>query len=192
MSKDKLAIGPYFQSPAACHDYDPHAPAVARHLALIITSRLGSLMVEHIGSTSVPGCAGKGVIDLMLLYPPGQLEEAKLVLADLGFQRQSTRDPFPEDRPMRTGAVQYERKMFRVHVHVLADDSPEVETLRTFRDRLRADAGLVAAYVARKQAIITNGITDSVEYSEAKDLFIQRALTGEATKRSEDCEDKLI
>ena len=112
----------------------------------------------------------------MVLYPPGQLEDAKRVLADLGFQRQSTRDPFPEDRPMRTGSVQYQGNTFRIHAHVLASDSSEVEQLRTFRDRLRTDARLVAAYVAQKQEIIASGITDSVAYAEAKGSFVQKAL----------------
>jgi GrpB-like predicted nucleotidyltransferase (UPF0157 family) len=107
---DELQIEPYFNPPVACHDYDPDAPEVAQRVALMVTHRLPTLTVEHVGSSSVPGCAGKGVIDLMLLYPPGQLEEAKGVLAELGFQRQTSRDPFPEDRPMRTGSVQYQGK----------------------------------------------------------------------------------
>ena len=176
MSKEKLVIGPYFHSPAICHDYDPRAPAIAHRVGSMIASRLGSITVEHIGSTSVPGCAGKGVIDLMVLYPPGQLEDAKRVLADLGFQRQITRDPFPEDRPMRTGSVQYQGNTFRIHAHVLARDSSEVEELRAFRDRLRTDTRLVAAYVAQKQEIIASGIIDSVAYAIAKGLFVQKAL----------------
>ncbi len=176
MSKDELVIGPYFQSPATCYDYDPRAPTVAHRVGSMIMSRLGSITVEHIGSTSVPGCAGKGVIDLMVLYPPGQLENAKQILADLGFQRQITRDPFPEDRPMRTGSVQYQGNTFRIHAHVLARDSSEVEELRTFRDQLRTDARLVAAYVAQKQEIIASGIIDSVEYAIAKGSFVQKAL----------------
>jgi GrpB-like predicted nucleotidyltransferase (UPF0157 family) len=92
----------------------------------MILARLRALTVEHIGSTSVPGCAGKGILDLMVLYPPGQLEDARQVLADLGFQRQTTADPFPENRPMRTGSVQYQGNTFRIHAHVLAKDSSEV------------------------------------------------------------------
>ena len=53
----------------------------------------------------MPGCAGKGVVDLMLVYPDGLLGASREVLEALGFQRQTTRDPFPEDRPMRTGSV---------------------------------------------------------------------------------------
>jgi GrpB-like predicted nucleotidyltransferase (UPF0157 family) len=43
----------------------------------MITSRFPALTVEHVGSTSVPGCSGKGVIDLMVVYPPGLLKDTK-------------------------------------------------------------------------------------------------------------------
>lgn len=180
MSKDEQVIGPYFRSLAACHDYDPRVPAVARRIASTITSRFPALTVEHVGSTSVPGCAGKGVIDLMAVYPPGLLEDTKAVLADLGFQRQLSSDPHPEDRPMRTGSVQHQGSTFRVHAHVLATDSPEIEQLRTFRNQLRADPHLVAAYVARKQEIITAGITDTAEYARTKGPFVEKVLGDEA------------
>jgi GrpB-like predicted nucleotidyltransferase (UPF0157 family) len=173
-------IGPYFLSPAACHDYDPDAPRVAQRVALLMTDQLPTLVVEHIGSSSVPGCAGKGIVDLMVLYPQGQLEATKHVLETLGFQRQTTPDPWPEERPMRTGTFEYDGSIFRLHAHVIAADSAEVEELRTFRERLRADPELVAAYVARKRAIIASGITDEGEYATAKGSFVQDALSGEA------------
>jgi putative acetyltransferase len=131
--------------------------------------------VEHVGSTSVPGCAGKGIVDLMLLYPEGQLAAARQVLDALGFQRQSTRDPFPEDRPMRTGSVIHDGTTFLLHVHVIAASSPEAIELRRFRDRLRADPGLVASYVAAKKAILAAGVTDSVEYCIRKGAFVEQA-----------------
>ena len=134
------------------------------------------LVVEHIGSTAVPGLGGKGVIDLMVLYPTGGLERARAVLDQLGFQRQSTRDPFPESRPMRLGAIQFEAETFRLHAHVISADDDEAAGLRGFRDRLRDDAQLRAAYVERKRAILDAGVTDSVAYSYAKHDFIQSAL----------------
>jgi GrpB-like predicted nucleotidyltransferase (UPF0157 family) len=164
-------IGLYLEAPAACLDYDPRAPLAAQQVAALITARRPDVVVEHFGSTAVPGCAGKGVVDLMLLYPAGLLEAAKRVLADLGFQPQSTRDPFPEERPMRLGAIEHDGTTFRLHVHVLAADSPEVAELRAFRDRLRVDPQLRAAYVARKREILRAGITDTVDYSIAKGEF---------------------
>jgi len=170
-------VSNYETSPAACLDYDPRAPQVAAHIAAIITVNLPNVIVEHIGSTAVPGCAGKGVIDLMLLYGDGRLEEAKGLLAALGFQPQGTRDPFPESRPMRVGAIEFEGSMFRLHVHVIEMHSPEVAEMRAFRDALRADPQMVADYVARKRQIIASGVTDSVDYSVEKGSFIQSRLT---------------
>lgn len=171
-------VRPYEEQPAACHDYDPRAAQVATHIAEVINQHLPNLLVEHVGSTSVPGCAGKGVVDLMLLYPPGQLEAAKALLDQLGFQRQSTRDPWPETRPMRVGAYEYDGKLFRLHAHVIAMDSPEVAELRAFRDRLRNDPALLAAYVERKRQIIAAGVTDTVDYSLHKGDFVGAVLEG--------------
>ncbi|MGH9846414.1 MAG: GrpB family protein [Blastocatellia bacterium] len=166
----------YEELPAACHDYDPRAPQVALLLEQMITRRLPEIVVEHVGSTSVPGCAGKGVIDLMVVYPNGELEGTKALLDALGFQRQTGRDPFPESRPMRKGAIEFDGARFRIHAHVIARDSAEVEELRSFRDHLRADVELLAAYVARKREILAAGVTDSLNYSYAKGEFIQQRL----------------
>jgi GrpB-like predicted nucleotidyltransferase (UPF0157 family) len=162
-----------YANAAASYDaYDPEGPVVAQRLADAIAAAEPSLAVEHIGSTAVPGCAGKGIIDLMILYPTGLLPRAKQVLDQLGFQRQTTRDPFPEERPMRVGAMAHGGKQFRIHTHVLAADDPEAATLRAFRDRLRADYEYRAAYMAFKRRILAAGVTDSVDYAEAKGAFI--------------------
>ena len=172
----QLRISLYEHLPAACYEYDPRATEVARKVADLITAHASSVVVEHIGSTAVAGCAGKGVVDLMALYESGGLSELKTVLDQLGFQKQTTRDPFPESRPMRVGAVKHDGKIFRLHVHVIAIDSEEATELRRFRDRLRADENLKRDYVARKRAIIESGISDTVDYSEAKGPFIREAL----------------
>src|SRR5229473_6848758 len=109
----KQPIGPYHSKTVECHDYDPRAREVALKIAELIESRMPEMKVEHVGSTAVPGCAGKGVVDLMVLYPEGGLERIKNLLDEMGFQRQTTRDPWPEDRPMRTGSVKYGSKVFR-------------------------------------------------------------------------------
>lgn len=166
----------YNSSPAACHSYDPQAPEVARLLRDLIRSVLPEVEVEHIGSTSVPECAGKGYIDLMVLYPENGLEAAKSGLEALGFQRQTSRDPFPEERPMRVGTFVFGGKEYATHAHVIAMNSPEVEELLWFRERLKADARLLEEYVAEKRRILAAGTLDSVEYSLSKASFVQRAL----------------
>ena len=73
MTHIQRIIGPYEERPAVCRDFDPRAVHVARWVAESIGSHLPGAHVEHIGSTSVAGCAGKGIVDLMLVYPEGQL-----------------------------------------------------------------------------------------------------------------------
>jgi len=169
-------VGTYFDAPAACLEYDPLAPAVAACVAKIIRAALPELLIEHMGSTSIPGCAGKGIVDLMVLYQPGRLEAARAAVDGLGFQRQKSRDPFPEERPMRTGSLEYEGRIFRLQLHIILSDSPEVQDLRRFRERLRCDPSLVAAYVARKTEILSSGITDSLDYCNAKGDFCRRVI----------------
>jgi len=132
-----------------------------------------NVTVEHIGSTAVPGCGGKGVIDVMVVCAPEAFERVKDLLADLGFLPQPTRDVFPESRPMRVGALRHQGQLFRVHAHVLTSDAPEAGVLLAFRDRLRADSSLRASYEACKQAILAAGTDDSVAYAEAKARFFE-------------------
>jgi GrpB-like predicted nucleotidyltransferase (UPF0157 family) len=169
-------IGPYPSHSAACRDYDARAVVVAGRIADCISSHLPKIRVEHVGSTSVPGCAGKGIVDLMIAVHDGEMAAVKEALAGLGFQHQTNCDPFPEDRPMRVGSVVHDGETFLLHVHVIPADSPEIEEMRFFRACLRADPELLNAYVARKREIIAGGVTDSLEYCKIKGKFIQQVL----------------
>ena len=172
-------IGPYPKEPAlVCHEYDPRAPDVAQRVAGMITAYLPDATVEHVGSTAVPGCAGKGIIDLLVLYPAGRLEAARQALAALGFQRQTMGHIWPEDRPMRVGTLEHDGARFRIHAHVVAATSPEVATFRDFRDRLRADPELVAAYVERKRRILGQGVSKAEEYTRLKGEFFESLHRG--------------
>jgi GrpB-like predicted nucleotidyltransferase (UPF0157 family) len=71
-------------------------------------------------------------------------------------------------------------RRYRIHVHVIAASSTEVDALRTFRDRLRRNTALVCDYVARKRNLISHGVTGSPEYARAKAGFISSVLDQES------------
>jgi GrpB-like predicted nucleotidyltransferase (UPF0157 family) len=79
-------VGPYASRPAVYRDYDPRAADVARLVAASIYDHLPKLVVEHVGSTSVPGCAGKGIVDLMIAVADAEMAVVKELLDRLGFQ----------------------------------------------------------------------------------------------------------
>jgi len=139
----------------------------------LIAERLLDTRVEHVGSSSVPGCAGKGTLDLAIPYrDASHLDAINVVLFALGFGRQRNRDPFPETRPLRIGAIDEEGETFLLHVHVVPENTHHLAELIDFRDRLRADPALVAEYVAAKKAILEAGVRDGIDYAERKGEFI--------------------
>jgi GrpB-like predicted nucleotidyltransferase (UPF0157 family) len=176
MKSENRSVTAYANPGAVCNAYDPHTPGAARLLIRTIMERDPLIAVEHVGSSAVPQCDGKGIIDLLVLYEPGGLQRVKAVLGDLGFQKQISCDPFPEDRPMRVGSWEYQGKRYPVHAHVISRESPEAGEMIWFQDRLRADPVLRYAYIARKREIIRMGVADSIEYAIIKGMFVQEVL----------------
>jgi GrpB-like predicted nucleotidyltransferase (UPF0157 family) len=169
-------IGPYEPRPAVCREYDPRAADVARQMAALIRSHFPQVEVEHVGSTAVYGCAGTGIVDLMIPVPDGEMENVKELLDHLGFEQQAISDPFPKDRPKWVGSVGLEGVSLPLHVHLISIGSPEIEEMRFFRACLRADPYLLKAYVAKKRGIIAQGVTDLVEYCRMKGEFFEEVL----------------
>ncbi|MGH7871351.1 MAG: GrpB family protein [Candidatus Binatia bacterium] len=169
-------VGSYEETAAEYLPYNPESPRVARTLVEIILATKHDLQVEHIGSTAVAGCWGKGIIDLLVLYRQGDFESARDALDGLQFQRQSGLDAFPESRPMRTASIDYCGRVYRVHAHIVESGVDEARDLIRFRDLLRVNASLRRAYEAEKRAILGRGITKSTDYSKAKGAFIRSAL----------------
>lgn len=172
----QLMIGPYQPQPPACRPHDPRAAQVAQRVAELLHQQRPQLRVDHVGSTAVPGCAGKGIVDLLVAVPAAELPAVRQTLDRLGFQRQTGADPFPEERPMRVGSIEHEGASFQLHVHLVPDDSPEVEQTRFFRACLRADPDLVKAYVACKRKLLAGGVTDPQDYCRRKGEFIRQVL----------------
>ena len=171
-----MQILPYILGPAEFRPYDPASTNVAQRLCDEIRKAEPRLHIEHIGSTSVPGCSGKGIIDLAVLYPDGLLAAAKNVLRELGFQKQGGPEPWPEERPMRIGCIAHDGHPYQIHAHVITLDCAEHHELVWFRDLLRRDPSMRQRYENRKREILAKGIDNSLEYCKAKATFIEDTL----------------
>jgi GrpB-like predicted nucleotidyltransferase (UPF0157 family) len=176
MRLDGGPIEPYCRVPIVVREADPRAPEVAGRVIALVAARRPGANAEHVGSSAVPGLAGKGTIDLLLPSPPGEIPAVTRDLLDLGFQAQSIPTAFPPTRPMLQGVIRHDGTSFRVHVHVVPESSPEVVAIRGFRDALRADPALQEEYAALKRAIVAGGTVDSVEFTRAKHEYIVAVL----------------
>jgi GrpB-like predicted nucleotidyltransferase (UPF0157 family) len=166
----------YDRTPIQVREYDPEAPWLARRVIGLIADARSGAVAEHVGSSAVPGLAGKGIIDLLLPTPPDDIPEVADALVAAGFQRQTIPDAFPPSRPMLQGAIRHRGTLYRLHVHVVPAGSSEVAAMRGFRDALRADPALRDRYVALKRDIVARGLTDPGAFTHAKRDFITATL----------------
>jgi GrpB-like predicted nucleotidyltransferase (UPF0157 family) len=172
---ERARIGRYQRAPVEVHQADPATPEVARRLIALISTHWPATPAEHVGSSAVPGLAGKNSIDLLLPTAPEEIPAATEALLKLGFQHQVP-PAFPATRPMLWGTFWHGVTEYRVHVHVVPAGSLEVTTLRGFRDALRADRRLCRNYAALKRAIVAGGPADPVAFTKAKHDWIVATL----------------
>ena len=173
---ERPPILPYCRVPIVVRESSSATPEVATRVAELIAARRPGAVAEHIGSSAVPGLAGKGTVDLLLPTPTEDIPAVTQDLLALGFQRQAVATAFPPTRPMLQGVIRHGDTSFRVHVHVVPEDSPEVAALRGFRDALLADPDLRRQYELLKRGIVEAGTVDSVAFSKAKHAWIAAAL----------------
>jgi GrpB-like predicted nucleotidyltransferase (UPF0157 family) len=123
--------------------------------ALLIAGAIGEVahQIEHVGSTSVPGLAGKPTIDVAvgvdgLDVVPRYVEP----LAAVGFVFQPD-----EDRPWERRFVKGDAFPREVIVHVVEWQGRKWREFIRFRDALRADPSLAAEYEALKRSLLERG-----------------------------------
>jgi len=173
-----LPIRPYERQPSAFHPWDPRTADVARGVGRLIASASPGTVVEHVGSSAVPGLAGKNVVDLGIEADPEAIPLVVEALASLGFGPQGGLAPFPPTRPMLTGNVLHDGASFRVHCHVMPPARRELRELVAFRDALRAHADLRDAYADEKRRIVAAAPDGDANllYTATKGGFVVDAL----------------
>ncbi|HVY39030.1 MAG TPA: GrpB family protein [Polyangia bacterium] len=136
-----------------------------------------SLKFEHIGSTAVPGLAGKPIVDLMLgASAPvwATREELRPRLVALGYE-----DLGEAGVP---GRLYFRRRtaLRAFNVALVEEGGEHWRANLAFRDYLRAHPEEAAAYANAKREAIAGGATTLLAYSAAKaaaiDAMLKKAL----------------
>ncbi len=132
------------------------------------------VVVEHIGSTSVPGLAAKPVIDVLL--GADSLAEIKARIGKLEACGFSYVSKYEREIPERRYFIKSPPESLRVHVHGVVIGGRLWREHLSFRDALRNEPALLAEYQALKLRLAAEFAHDKSAYTEAKGPFVKAVL----------------
>ena len=163
--------------PVVLAEYDPAWPELFRREEARIRGALGptALLVEHAGSTSVPGLAAKPRIDIVLAVPDSGDEPAYVpALERVGYVLCIREPDWFEHRVFKGPEVD-------LNLHVFTAGCTEIERMLAFRDRLRAHAGDRQRYEQAKRSLAARPWRFLQDYADAKTEVIREILAAAAS-----------
>ena len=153
--------------------YDPAWPVLFSGEAARIRKELGAaaLIVEHVGSTSVPGLAAKPIIDIVLAVRDSS-DEASYVpaLEAAGYVLRIRESRWFEHRLLTGPDID-------VNVHVFSAGCVEIDRMLSFRDHLRRDHGDRRLYEETKRELASRRWKYVQHYANAKSDVVEQIMT---------------
>lgn len=132
-------------------------------------------IIEHIGSTAVPGLAAKPIIDIMLSTPClADIESRIPDLATLGYQYIPE---FEDQQPRRRFFIKEDNGKRWSHLHAVETGDDFWRTHLKFRDTLRSQPEIRQQYELLKYRLAAEFRHDREGYCDAKSGFITDILT---------------
>jgi GrpB-like predicted nucleotidyltransferase (UPF0157 family) len=151
-------------------EYDPGRAELYAREAARIRGALGerALLVEHAGSTAVPGLAAKPVIDIVL------------AVADSAAETEYARDLEAAGYALTIREPEWlEHRMFTmpgVNLHVFSDGCSEIGRMLAFRDWLRENVDDRTLYERTKRELAGLEWAGVQEYADAKTAVVEEIM----------------
>jgi GrpB-like predicted nucleotidyltransferase (UPF0157 family) len=152
--------------------YDPTWPSLFTQLKKHIHEALGDdlLLLEHVGSTAVPGLSAKPVIDMVLAVADSSDESSYVKpLEEKGYTLRVREPDWYEHRLLKAPDVQG-------NLHVFSDGCKEIEQMLLFRDWLRNHADDRLLYEETKRELAARTWKYTQNYADAKTEVVQQIL----------------
>src|SRR5260221_4942860 len=153
-------------------DYDPAWPRLFEGEAERIQAALGdrALLIEHVGSTSVPGLAAKPRIDILLVVADSADEAAYIPALQTAAYVLHIREP-----------DWYEHRLLKgpdtaINLHVFSPGCPEIDRMLLFRNWLRNNASDRQLYEHTKRELARLDWKYTQNYADAKAAVVEEIL----------------
>lgn len=139
-----------------------------------ITSHIKSdLVVEHVGSTAIPGLGGKGIIDIAIAVNKAEMESTSKQLQSIGY----------EFRPMFSTSERFyfiiylsdrEEENRRYHVHLTYPENSEWNAFIAFRNYLKQHPEELQEYAELKRQAALEANQDGEKYRKLKEPMFKK------------------
>ena len=162
-------------------DYDPGWPALYEREATRVRDILGDRvrLLEHVGSTSVPGLPAKPIIDMLLVVADSGDEPAYVPSMEAGGYAVRIREPDWEEHRVFKGPDT------DVNLHTFSVGSPEIERMLAFRDRLRTHDDERERYLQTKRELAARHWVYVQDYADAKGEVVEAIIARALADRDE-------
>jgi GrpB-like predicted nucleotidyltransferase (UPF0157 family) len=158
--------------PVVLADYSPQWPTLYQREAQRIRRALGAgaVVVEHVGSTAVPGLAAKPIIDIDVAVPDSADEPAYVPALEAAGYVLRIREPDWHQHRLLKGTDP------AVNLHVFTAGCDEIERMLLFRDWLRAGAADRELYARAKRRLAAHRWDYVQDYADAKTHVIEEIM----------------
>jgi GrpB-like predicted nucleotidyltransferase (UPF0157 family) len=127
-----------------------------------------AVSIEHVGSTAVPGLAGKPTIDILVTVPAVEhVDQLVVEIAQLGYQ--ALGDYLNKGSRLFVKEVNQERL---VNLHIFAANHPHSIEMIELRDYFRTHPAVVVEYSNLKFALQRQYADDYGSYRTHKDAWM--------------------
>ncbi len=163
-------------------EYDSNWPRLFQLEARRIRAALGErvLLLEHVGSTAVPGLAAKPRIDVLLVVPDSADESSYVPPLEAAGYRLQIREP-----------DWYEHRVFSgpdtpLNLHVFSAGCVEIERMLLFRDWLRTHPKDRDSYERTKRKLAAKNWKYTQNYADAKAGIVEEMIARARASRQKD------
>jgi GrpB-like predicted nucleotidyltransferase (UPF0157 family) len=180
MAAVRLGPADVLDGPITLAEYDPTWPQLYAQQADRIRAALGdrALLIEHVGSTSVPGLAAKPRIDIVLAVDDSSEERSYVPpLESVGYVLRIREPEWHEHRVFKGPDVD-------INLHVFSAGCVEIERMIRFRDHLRSNPGDRALYERTKRDLAGRTWRYMQHYADAKTELVEEILERASAPRS--------
>lgn len=181
----RVTVGKFkpHNAPVVLAAYDPRWPELFRREAERIRAVLGGggLLLEHVGSTSVPGLCAKPIIDILLTVADSSDEPSYAPALETAGYTLRIREP-----------DWFEHRLWKgpdtdINLHVFSAGASEAARMLRFRDWLRANETDRENYARVKRDLAGHIWRNVQDYADAKTGIVREILERADAAEREAC-----